>query len=203
MDNKFGQALPRSQSFRWFVKVGKGESCPVGTASGLPNSTRHLSSTDEHIPYLEDVFVHQQPLVSIQDPTVHCASDNGTLVMPGECKDSVPLAGVVVRDCIVDNDCVVTDWRDWELVEPSPPTCRLQVNGQTVGWPTDTTIRTRGVIWQSFGNGARCPHLHKELLADQLHNHSIVHQLQVCQQLHEWHVRNWTDCIALSCGPGR
>ena len=111
----------------------------------------------------------------------------------------------MARPCIVDRDCMVTAWRDWEFVGESSMLCRFTVNGQALVWPLTTSVRRRReIIWQPFGDGAPCPMLEERFPAVHVINASLVRRLPVCGQLYEWTAGEWTPCSSWpsGCGPG-
>jgi len=76
----------------------------MGDNDGILNSGSH-----------SDTFYKHWPQVGTQKRSMSCFDESGVLVSLSFCKDKQLPTNT--RACIIAQDCVVSDWTDWEITQ--------------------------------------------------------------------------------------
>ncbi|XP_071515936.1 thrombospondin type-1 domain-containing protein 7B-like isoform X2 [Panulirus ornatus] len=136
------------------------------------------------------------PRVGRQERELSCVHVNGTRLLLSVCLTGRGRVAERVRTCVVDQDCVVTQWSSWSTVVPG---C-VAPSGLVV---REVRERRRTSSALQHGGGVPCPHL--------LERHTLPDpSLQPCDTRYQWVSSAWGACVAsvgqeeavVQCGGG-
>ncbi|GAB6032368.1 thrombospondin, type I, domain containing [Chamberlinius hualienensis] len=128
----------------------------------------------------EDMQYGYWASVGYQTRDVTCKDENGIHVDIGHCVEEPQLL-VRIQACVVNVDCLVSSWSDWNVFKEG---C-ITLNGDI--WP-EIRKRTRQILRVPLGSGQPCPHL------EELHVISEKGKLASCSK-YKWVPSEWSDCV--------
>ncbi|XP_075225413.1 thrombospondin type-1 domain-containing protein 7A-like [Lycorma delicatula] len=128
-----------------------------------------------------DTFYKHWPQVGHQSRTIACLNSTGAQVLTEVCLKERGDAGPPFQEraCIVAQDCVVSEWSDWDIIQEG---C-VDTVGQS--W-AEIRERRREVLRLHEGQGQSCPHL--------VETKSITTNLPLCSRRYKWLVSKWSAC---------
>ncbi|XP_060848777.1 thrombospondin type-1 domain-containing protein 7A-like [Rhopalosiphum padi] len=168
------------------LKVNQWQQCvpfsehTMGDNDGILNSGSH-----------SDTFYKHWPQVGTQKRSMSCFDESGILVSLSFCEDKQLPTNT--RACIIAQDCVVSDWTDWEVTQGG---C-ISAGGKI---RAEEAIRKRQILRLHEGQGSPCPHL--------VETRTTKENLPLCSDKYKWLISSWSKCSqpisnsSVQCGGG-